>query len=95
MLVADLIRARGFTAITTRDAGNIHKDDDEQLSYAADNHLAYVAHNRADFETRAMEYFANGKTHYGIIIAVRRPPQDLVRRLFVILNNVMADEMVN
>lgn len=95
VLVADLIRARGFTAITTRDAGNLHNDDDEQLAYAADNQLAFVTHNRVDFEARALEYFASGKTHHGIIIAVRRPPQDIVRRLFVILNNVTADEMVN
>jgi len=95
VLVADLIRARGFTAITTRDAGNLQKDDDEQLAYAADNQLAYVTHNRADFEARALERFASGKKHYGIIIAVRRPPQDIMRRLLVILNNVTADEMVN
>ena len=94
-LVADLIRARGFNAVTTRDAGNLHKDDDEQLAYAVENQLAYVTHNRADFEARALEYFAGGKPHYGIIIAVRRPPQDIVRRLFVILNNVTADEMIN
>jgi hypothetical protein len=25
VLVADLIRARGFTIVTTRDAGNLHK----------------------------------------------------------------------
>jgi predicted nuclease of predicted toxin-antitoxin system len=50
VLVADLIRARGFTAITTRDAGNLHKDDDEQLSYAADNQFVFVTHNRVDFE---------------------------------------------
>jgi len=95
VLVADLIRARGFVATTTRDAGNLHKNDDEQLVYAVDNQLTYFTHNRSDFETRALEYFASGKTHYGIIIAVRRPPQDIVRRLLVILNNVTADEMVN
>jgi predicted nuclease of predicted toxin-antitoxin system len=94
VLVADLIRARGFTAITTRDIGNLHKDDDQQLAHAADNQLAFVTHNRADFEARALEYFASGKTHYGII-AVRRPPQDIVRRLLVILNKVTPDEMVN
>ena len=95
VLVADLIRARGFTAITTRDAGNLNKDDDEQLAYAVENQLAYVTHNRADFEARALEYFASGKSHYGIIIAVRRPPREIVRRLLVILNKVTADEMVN
>jgi predicted nuclease of predicted toxin-antitoxin system len=95
VLVADLIRARGFTVVTTRDAGNLQKNDDEQLAHAVENQLTYVTHNRADFEARALEYFADGKTHPGIIIAVRRPPQDIARRLFVILNNVTADEMIN
>lgn len=34
VLVADLIRARGFQAITTRDAGQLHNTDPEQLAYA-------------------------------------------------------------
>jgi hypothetical protein len=33
--------------------------------------------------------------HYGIIFAVRRPPQEIARRLLVILNQVTADEMEN
>lgn len=33
--------------------------------------------------------------HGGIILAVRRPPQEIVRRLLVIINHVTADEMKN
>jgi len=32
---------------------------------------------------------------YGIIIAVRRPPYEIVRRLSLILNQVTADEIQN
>ncbi len=34
VLVADLLRARGFIAVTTRDAGNLGTSDSNQLSYA-------------------------------------------------------------
>jgi hypothetical protein len=43
----------------------------------------------------AQTYFASGQTHYGIIIAVRHPPYEIVRRLLLILNQVTADEMQN
>ena len=54
-----------------------------------------LTHNRADFEVLAQQYFTTGQTHYGIIIAVRRLPYDIARRLFAILNQVTADEMQN
>ena len=50
---------------------------------------------RVHFESLAKEYFASGKTHYGIIIAQRWPPAEFANRLLVILNNVTADEMTN
>lgn len=74
VLVADLIQARGFQAITTRDAGQLQNSDPEQL---------------------AQEYFNQDKKHYGIIFAVRHSPQEIARRLSIILNNVTADEMEN
>ena len=53
-----------------------------------------MTHNRADFEALARKYFAEEKPHDGIIVAVRRSPQDIARRLLVILNHVTADEMI-
>lgn len=93
VLVADLIRARHFTATTTRDAGKLHAADAEQLAYAASQQKAILTHNRADFEALAQTYATTGQTHYGIIIAVRHPPYEIVRRVLTILNNVTADEM--
>lgn len=69
-MVADLLRARGFSATTTQEAGQIGKSDAEQLAYAASRNKALLTHNRADFEMLAKEYFSTGKTHSGIIVAV-------------------------
>jgi hypothetical protein len=33
--------------------------------------------------------------HYGVIIAVRRSPQEIAQRLLKILNQVTSDEMQN
>ena len=95
VLVADLIRARGFSVVTTLDAGNLGKSDEEQLAHAVKQEKAFLTHNRADFERLAQEYFASGAIHYGIIIAVRRPPREIARLLLTILNQMTADEMVN
>ena len=93
VLVATLLRARGFTALTTREAGQLHNSDAEQLAYAVSQRKTFLTHNRADFEALAKEYWAARQTHYGIIIAVRHPAQEIVRRLLRILNQVTADEM--
>jgi len=95
VLAGDLVRARGFKVTTMQEAGRKGCTDDEQLSFAVNRQLTLVTHNRADFEALAQEYFAAGKKHCGIIIAVRRPAHDLARRLRVILNHVTADEMEN
>lgn len=91
--VAELLRARGFSALTTREAGNLGASDVAQLSFAASQQRAFVTHNRVDFESLAQAYFSAGTTHAGLIIAVRRPPLEIVRRLLVILNRVTADEL--
>ncbi|MGK7925888.1 MAG: DUF5615 family PIN-like protein [Spirulina sp.] len=93
ILIADLIRARGFDVITARDAGLLEKTDEEQLAYAVSQDRAIVTHNRVDFEILAQSYFDSGKTHSGIILAFRNTPQEITRKLLIILNNVMAEEM--
>ena len=95
VLVSDLLRARGFSAFTTREAGQLGADDACQLAYAVSNHKTMFTHNRLDFEALAQSYFAQGLTHYGIIIATRHDPYELARRLLLILNQVTADELTN
>jgi predicted nuclease of predicted toxin-antitoxin system len=93
VLVAVLLRVRGFTALTTHEVGRKQSDDEAQLAYAVSQRRTMLTHNRDDFERLAQEYFAAGRKHYGIIIAVRRPPQEIVMRLMTILNQMTAHEM--
>jgi predicted nuclease of predicted toxin-antitoxin system len=95
VLVADLIKARGFQAITVREAGQLGKSDAEQLAYAVNHQKVLLTHNRVDFERLAQSYFDRSQNHFGIIIAVRNPPQEITRRLLIILDRVTADEMQN
>ena len=95
VLLADLIRARGFDVQTTQQAGQRTRDDASQLAYAVSQGRTLLTHNRVDFESLAQEYFTGGRPHAGVIIAVRRPPYELARRVLVILNAITADEMQN
>jgi len=95
VVVADLIRSRGFEALTARDAGNIGWTDDQQLQFATKNEMAILTHDRLDFEELAKEYFMEGKTHCGIIVAQRRRPHSLTERLMKVINRVTADEIMD
>lgn len=78
VLVADLLRARGFDVLKTRDAGNLHAYDDEQLRFAVSKQRTFLTHSRADFESLHQTYLNTGQQHEGIIIATRHPPYDTV-----------------
>ncbi len=95
VLIAELLKARGFSALTTRDANLLGADDEQQLAYAVSESKTFLTHNRADFEALVQQYFENGTHHYGVIIAMRHPVYEVVRRLLLVLNQVTADEMEN
>ena len=95
LVVAAMLRARGFNVISTRDAGNLGASDHEQLAYAVTNACAIVSHNRVDFERLSVEYFQNGNDHFGIILLMRRSPHQIVRRLSPFLANTSQEKWKN
>lgn len=95
VLVGDLLLARGFLCLTTAQAGNLGRQDYEQLKYAVNIRRCLLTHNRIDFEALAQEYFGADRFHFGIIIAVRRAPKEIARRLLPILKSRTRDEMQN
>ncbi len=93
VLVATLLLARGFTALTTRDSGQLGQTDSTQLDYAASHDLLFLTHNRVDFEALHRKYLASNQKHSGIVIASRRHPHDIVANLLRLLNGMTADEL--
>jgi predicted nuclease of predicted toxin-antitoxin system len=57
VLIANLLRAKGFDAITARDAGRLQATDAEQLAYAVSQARTLITHNRTDFEALVQTYF--------------------------------------
>jgi hypothetical protein len=81
VVFAAMLRARGFTLTTARDAGQLGRSDEEQLAFASGAGRVLVTHNRVDFERLHGRWLEAGRRHSGIIIARRRLPVELARRV--------------
>src|SRR5437867_1422743 len=93
VLLAQLLRARGFVVVTIQEAGQLRNSDAGQLAYAVSQHKSLLTHYRVDFEALAQTYFAAGQPDDGIGLAVRRPPREIARRHLRILNAVTVEEI--
>jgi len=93
VLVADLLRSRGFHSTTTGDSGNLGSSDSDQLEYAVSQRMAMLPHNRVDFEILHQKYIAEERRHWGIVVASRRYPHQIVINILKLLNRLTADEL--
>jgi predicted nuclease of predicted toxin-antitoxin system len=93
VLLADLLRARGYNVVTTVEAGNRHQSDNDQLAYAVAHQRAIVTHNRGDFEALAVAYFDTGKHHCGIVTATQQSVYQLRDRLVPLLEELTAEDL--
>ena len=73
----------------------MNKPDSEQLAYAVERGFCVVTHNREDFQELHLQFIAANRDHAGIIVAVRRRPYEVARRLVLLLDRITADEMRN
>ena len=94
-LVAVLLRVRGLDVTTAREENMLGKSDEIQLAHAASLGRCVLTHNRGDFEELHASYFAERKYHAGIIVANRRSPYEIARRVAVLLDTLSADEIEN
>jgi len=95
VLVAVLLRAKGFDAVTTRDEQMLTQPDPRQMAHAISLERCILTHNRLDYERLHQAYIAQGLPHFGIIISSQRTPYDIAQRLSVLLNALTADEFEN
>lgn len=94
--IVDNQRQRGFDGTSARDAGRLQLDDASQLALAAAEGRAIVTHNRLDFVRLHQSYLVEGREHHGIIVAKRRSSDSaVVIKLLALLNEVMADDMID
>ena len=97
ILVGDLLRAKGFNAVTARDADMSQQSDESQIEFAAQYRMVILTHNRMDYLNLHTRYIAMGIPRSGVILANRFPtsPYWIANEVAEILNRFTADEMEN
>jgi hypothetical protein len=93
VVVAAILKARGFDIVTARDAEQLGLSDSQQLAFATGAGRVLVTHNRVDFERVHREWLATERAHAGIVVARRRPPGELAARIGRLLSRLSAEDL--
>ncbi len=91
-LIAQALTLRGWEAVTTVDAGRQGSTDEEQIQFALDNDYAILSYNVADFPRHHYEMIADGRHHFGIIVATQDDPAANARALLSLVNTFNVDD---
>lgn len=93
--LATLLRKQGFDVYHVTEVSLEETPDYEILQSAAQNHRAVVTFNIKDFIPLAVQYFEEGREHYGIVVSDQIPQGELQKRVTNLLYSITADEMKN
>ncbi|WP_427158486.1 DUF5615 family PIN-like protein [Aliinostoc sp. HNIBRCY26] len=94
-LVATLLKSRGLDVVTVPEQATLGKSDREQLEFATSIDRCILTHNRVDFERLHLQYMAEGKQHFGIIIVPQKSAYEVAQRIGILVNALTADEIRN
>jgi len=94
-VVAAILQARGFEALTARDTGRLGRADSAQLEFVAGAGRVLLTHNRVDFERLHRGWIEAGRQHWGIIVARQRSASELALRVARLLARLTADDLRN
>jgi predicted nuclease of predicted toxin-antitoxin system len=93
--LAALLREQGFDVYHVNEVGLGNTPDPDILREAARKHRAVVTFNTRDYIPLALQYAAEGKAHYGIVVSNEIPQGELKRRVTKLLESVSAEELMN
>jgi hypothetical protein len=94
-LIAQALRLRGWTALTTVEAGRQGSRDLEQLHFATASGYTMLTYNVADFPRLHYELIRTDEHHAGIIVATQDDPAANARTLLRLVSVFSADDLVN
>lgn len=67
--LANILREQGFDVTHVGEIGLLATAGFEILQYAVDKHQAVVTFNVRDFVPLGIQYFEDGKKHFGIVVS--------------------------
>ena len=93
--LAKLLREQGFDVVHDNEVDMVATADDRIMKYAVDEHRAVVTFNIKDFVPLAVQYYEDGKEHYGVVLSKEFSRGELQKRVTKLLVNVTAEELMN
>jgi len=93
--LAKLLREQGFDVVHVNEVDMVATADDRIMKYAVDEHRAVVTFNIKDFVPLAVQYYEDGKEHYGVVLSKELSRGELQKRVTKLLVNVTAEELMN
>jgi predicted nuclease of predicted toxin-antitoxin system len=93
--LAKLLREQGFDVIHVNEVDLDATPDEKIMAYAVEKHRAVVTFNVRDYIPLAVQYFEDGKEHYGVVVSKELSQGELKRRVMKLLQSVTAEELMN
>lgn len=95
VLLAQVLRQRGYDVVHVLEAGRTGLSDLEQLEYAVAQGRCVLTHNIRDFVVVHKACQAEGRDHAGIIVSDQLPFRELLRRSLRCMSRLSTDDMRN
>jgi len=93
--LAKILREQGFDVIHVTEVDLVATTDEKIMEYAVDKHRAVMTFNIKDFVPLAVQYYEDGKEHYGIVVSNQLSRGELQRRVVKLLKSITAEELMN
>ena len=88
------LRNRGFDVVSVPEVDRLGRTDEAQMRFAVSQRRTVFTHNLVHFEELHRQMIERGEHHFGVIVAKRRPSDEIVvRKLLELLDSETADEM--
>jgi predicted nuclease of predicted toxin-antitoxin system len=93
VLLAEVLRQRGYDAVHVIERHRGGRSDAEQLAYATAQRRAILTHNIRDYVMLDRDYRSRRRRHQGIIASDQLPFRELLRRTLRCLSRTRAEDM--
>lgn len=93
--IARALRGYGYDVISSHDIEMNAESDDRQLAYAVAQERAIVTNNFRDFADLHVQYIAQQKQHYGIILTTKYSLSSMIQRLRTLLERIPPEQLMN
>ena len=93
--LAKILREQGFDVIHVEEIDLTSTPDAKIMAYAVGEHRAVVTFNIKHYVPLAVQYYEDGKEHYGVVVSKQLSQGELQTRVTKLLESISAEELIN